>query len=78
MSIKIKEPRYRDRSVLLARYRLPAGQNVEVEIQKGAYAGKYKCTNEVICSAPIESMLTKRGQKLSMRAIPLNKLERIA
>lgn len=27
--IKVKAPRYRDRTVLLARYRLPAGQGVD-------------------------------------------------
>lgn len=30
--INIKSPRYRDRTVLLARYRLPCGQDVKVKI----------------------------------------------
>ena len=30
--IIIKSPRYRDRTVLLARYKLPCGQDVKVKI----------------------------------------------
>ena len=52
--IIIKSPRYRDRTVLLARYRLPAGQDVDVKIIEGAYKGLYKVRNEVICKSPIE------------------------
>lgn len=77
MSIMIKEPRYRDRSCLLARYRLPPGQDVHVEIEKGAYKGKYLVRTEVICSSPIETMMSRRGNAVSMRAIPLDKMERI-
>ncbi len=75
--IKIKAPRYRDRTVLLARYRLPAGQDVDVEILSGAYKGIYKVKNDAICKAPIEEMKTKQGFMLSMRAVPLDDLERI-
>ena len=39
--IEIRAPRYRDRVVLLARYRLPAGQGVDVKILHGAYKGVY-------------------------------------
>ena len=77
MSIAIREPRYRDRSCLLARYRLPARQDVHVEIQKGAYKGEYLVRTEVICASPIEQMRTRSGHMLSMRAVPLDKMERI-
>ena len=50
--IKIKEPRYHDRSVLIARYHIPCGQGVTIQILKGAYAGEYKVSNEVICASP--------------------------
>lgn len=46
--IKVKAPRYRDRTVLLARYRLPAGQGVDVEILTGAYKGVYKVSNQTV------------------------------
>ncbi len=75
--IKIKAPRYRDRTVLLARYRLPAGQDVDVEILSGSYKGIYKVRNEVICKASIENMKTKQGKIITMRAIPLDAMERV-
>lgn len=75
--IKINEPRYHDRSVLIARYHISCGQGVTIKILKGAYAGEYKVSNEVICASPIESMKTRSGKQLSMRAVPLDKLERL-
>ena len=75
--IEIKEPRYRDRTCLLAKYRLPCGQDVMVKILKGAYAGTYKVTNEVICNAAEESMKTKAGASIQMRAVPLDEMEKI-
>ena len=71
--IKIKEPRYRDRKVLVARYRIGCGEGLTIEIQKGSY----KVSNEDICASDIESMKTRNGSSISMRAIPLDKLERI-
>lgn len=75
--IIIKSPRYRDRTVLLARYRLPCGQDVTVKITEGAYKGVYKVSNEVIINSPIEGMETKQGKIIAMRAIPLDAMERI-
>ena len=77
MTIKIKEPRYRDNKVLLARYRLPVGQDVDVEILYGARKGLYRVSNEDICNSPIETMATRNGKNISMRAVSLDKLERI-
>jgi len=75
--IKIKAPRYRDRSVLLARYRLPCGQGVTVEILTGAYKGVYKVSSDTICKSPIEGMETKQGKIIAMRVIPLDAMERV-
>lgn len=75
--IVIKSPRYRDRTVLLARYRLPCGQDVKVKITEGAYKGIYKVSNEVIINSPIEGMETKQGKIMAMRAIPLDAMERV-
>lgn len=75
--ITIKSPRYRDRTVLLARYRLPCGQDVQVKITEGAYKGVYKVSNDVICNSPIEGMETKQGKIIAMRAIPLDAMERV-
>lgn len=76
--IQIKSPRYRDRTVLLAKYRLPCGQDATVKILYGAYKGIYKVSNKVICQSPIESMETKQGKIIAMRAIPLDAMERVA
>ena len=75
--ITIKSPRYRDRTVLLARYRLPAGQSVKVKILYGAYKGIYNVSNEVICQSPIEGMETKQGKIIAMRAVPIDAMERV-
>lgn len=68
--IKIRAPRYRDRVVLLAKYRLPCGTDVDVEILYGAYKGVYHVTNKTICESPIESMTTKQGKQIAMRGSP--------
>ena len=75
--IIIKSPRYHDRSVLLARHRLPCGQGVTVKILYGAYKGVYKISNEAIINSPVEGMETKQGQIMAVRAVPLDALERI-
>lgn len=74
--IKIKAPRYRDRVVLIARYKLTAGRDAEVEIMSGAYAGTYKIKNSDIVASPIELMRTRNGSSIQMRAVSLDKLER--
>lgn len=75
--IKIKAPRYRDRSVLVARYRIPCGQDITLEIQTGAFKGIYKITNDTICKSPIEGMETKQGQIMAVRVIPIDAMERV-
>ena len=47
--IEIRAPRYRDRVVLLAKYRLTCGQGVDVKILYGAYKGIYHVPYKVIC-----------------------------
>lgn len=76
--INIKAPRYRDKTVLLARYKLPCGCDAMVNIESGAYAGTYKVPNQAICKAPIEGLETKSGKFISVRAVPLDALERIS
>lgn len=75
--IKIKAPRYHDRTLLIARYRIPAGTNFKVEVLTGSYKGIYKVTNEVICKSPVEAMKTRNGKSILMRAVPLDALERL-
>lgn len=75
--ITIKHPRYRDRKVLIARYRIPCGKGVQLEILEGSYKGIYNVSSAVICASPVESMTTKTGRQISMRAVDLDSLERI-
>lgn len=77
VTISIFEPRYRDMTVLVARYKIPAGNDIMVDIKKGARAGKYLVRNENICKSPIEQMKTKTGKYITMRAISLDYLERV-
>ena len=76
-AIKIKEPRYKDMVVLVARYRIPCGKDFNVEIEKGSYKGLYKVSNEVVCKSAIDSFKTKQGKTLSVRAIKIDDLVRI-
>ena len=75
--IEIREPRYKDRRVLLARYKLPCGRDVDVRILKGRYAGVYHVTNNTICDSPIETMMTRYGKPIAMRAVLIDNMERI-
>ena len=75
--IEIRAPRYRDRVVLLAKYRLTSGQGVDVKILYGAYKGIYHVSYKDICESPIEQMTTKQGKQITMRAVPLDKMERV-
>ena len=75
--ITIKSPRYRDRVVLLAKYKLSCGKDADVEILYGAYKGIYKVKNEVIINSPIEGMETKQGKIIAMRAVQLDAMERV-
>lgn len=75
--IAIKSPRYHDRVVLVARYRLTCGQDATIKILYGAYKGIYKARHQDIVNSAIEGMETKQGQIIAMRAIPLDALERI-
>lgn len=75
--IKILEPRYRDRKVLVACHKIPCGGDIEIQIAKGAYSGIYKAKNDDICASQVEYMKTRQGGKLKIRAIPIDKLVRI-
>lgn len=74
--IEIRAPRYRDRVVLLAKYRLTSGQGVDVKILYGAYKGIYHVSYKDICESPIEQMTTKQGKQIAMRDVPLDRMER--
>ena len=72
--IEIWEPRYRDKTVLLADYRLRAGEGADIKITKGYYAGNYKVDSETIANAERETMKTKKGGEITVVIVPLEKL----
>ena len=73
--IKIWEPRYRDRKVLIAAYKYK-GQDLEIEITRGAYKGIYIVPATVINDSPRESMATKNETSIGMIAVSIDKLIR--
>ena len=75
--IEVIEPRYHDRCVLIARYKIPCGKDIDVKILRGAYKGVYKIKNDVIIKSPVEGMMTKTGKMMSVRAVPIDKMERV-
>lgn len=75
--LEIIEPRYKDRSVLLACYKMTPGYPVKVHIRKGAYAGNYEVAAKVVANSPTETMKTKAGAKIQMKAVPLDSLTRL-
>lgn len=72
--IEIWEPRYHDKAVLLAQYRLHDNEDVDVKIVKGHYAGNYKINSEDIRNAERETMKTKKGGEITVVIVPLEKL----
>lgn len=74
--IEVWEPRYRDKSVLLAVYRLPKEGDVEFKITKGFYAGEYTVSREDLKSAKREVMKTKKGEDIQMVSVPLEKIKK--
>lgn len=75
--IQIYEPRYNDRKVLIARYKIPCGTDFKIKITKGAYKGIYLVRNKVVCASDIDTIKSRSGKTIQMRAVPLDKLERV-
>ena len=75
--IEIWEPRYRDRKVLVASNKVRANQDVEIEITKGFYKGKYVVDYKEVENSAREKMATKRGGEIEVICIPLDKLKKI-
>ena len=75
--IEIRAPRYHDRVVLIANYKIVLGYPVKIRILYGAYKGVYNIPSKVLATSPLEPMQTKQGNTIVMRAVPLDALERI-
>lgn len=75
--IEIRSPRYHDRVVLVAKYKITPGYPAKIKILYGAYKGKYNIPSKVLFQSPIEPMTTRNGNIIAMLAVPLDALERI-
>lgn len=75
--IEIWEPRYRDKSVLIATKRLTDGQDAQIEITKGYYKGKYNLPGDIIADCEVERKPVKCGAIMSFTIVPLDLLEKI-
>lgn len=70
--INIIEPRYHDRRVLVAKYKVNKSKMNRIKILKGAYKGLYRMSGIAIMSYPIES-----NGVIPCFVLPIDKLERI-
>lgn len=70
--IEIWEPRWRDRKVLIAKYKVYKGRMNRIKITGGAAKGIYKMSGIAITSYPIES-----NGVLPCYAVPLDKLTKV-
>lgn len=75
--IKIWQPRYRDRTCLVAKYYLTEGKSACIYIVQGSYKGMYNVSPEVIEASPLEDFTTRSGKVMKVRAIPLDKMDRV-
>lgn len=75
--IEIWEPRYKDRKVLIAKYRIPCGRDFEICIKKGAYKGVYLVRNDVVIKSDTEKLKAKNGSEIAVRTVALEDLERV-
>lgn len=75
--IEIRAPRYHDRVVLIAKYKITPGYPVKIKILYGAYKGEYSIPSKVLFQSPVEPMTTRNGNVIAMKAVPLDALERI-
>lgn len=72
---EVWQPRWRDRSVLLADFKIGA-HNVITFPKTPSYAGEWYISGENAKHFPIEPMKTKSGTTMIMRCVPLGELER--
>lgn len=70
-NISVWQPRWHDRKVLVAQYKVKKGMNI-IKITEGAAQGKYQMSEVAIRSYPLET-----NGAILCYALPLEKLERI-
>lgn len=75
--VEIFEPRYHDRTVLVAKHKITPNKDLEIRITKGAYAGHYVVKADDVASSKDDTLKTRAGAEMAIKAIPLDKLEKL-
>lgn len=75
--IEVYEPRYHDRTVLLANWKIAQGYPAEVRIKSGSYKGDYIVPWSALAYASITNIKSRQGKKIPMRVVKLDDLERM-
>ncbi len=71
--IEIWQPRWKDRVVLIATFKVKDGENVIVFTKAPTLNGRYSVSGDVIRSYPIES-----NGRIDCYAVPLRELKKIS
>lgn len=75
--IEIWQPRWHDKKVLVAKFRIRPEQDVFIEIKESVWKGKYRIDYQDIVASDVETMKTKAGGKIEVIAVPLDKIKKI-
>lgn len=74
--IEILSPRYRDRTILIAPWKIAYGHPAGITIKYGAYKGDYTAPWKALKNASTTQIKTKTGKLLDMLVVSLDDLER--
>lgn len=74
--VEVYHPRYSDRKVLIGAWKWSRGYDMPLRIKYGAYKGEYIAPNKAIAEADVETVISKTGKELTMRAVPIDALVR--
>ena len=73
--IEIWEPRYRDRTVLIAPRHLPKSGPAYVKVTKGSFKGNYEIAEEDWKAGRSDVIRAKNGSTFNVVAVSLDKLK---
>ena len=71
--VEVWEPRYHDRTVLVAPWKLTKGKNI-IRVMKGYYQGVYSLDYDEIAQCEKTTIKSKTGGDVEMYCVPISKL----
>lgn len=74
--VEVYHPRYNDRTVLVANWKVVGGRDLPIKILYGSYKGEYTAPGNDVFHAPVTTITSKTGKQIPMRVIPLDCLVR--